>query len=385
MSDGLTRRGFLHGSALAAAAAAGLPACKPSDGAKTPPPAKAGGAAPAAAGLKTPRLLVELPPSCNTPDGMCLLADNSVIVSVPNFNDATAPPLLIRITPDNKAEPFYLFPTPYPGLPKGADRIAPMGISRDPASGALYLADNQFSPENRQKSRLWRLTVKDGKVEKMALVAGGFNIANGTAVHGGYVYITESTLEQVYNPTMKSAVMRFKLDEENVALKTPLASDPHVLATFESRKDQWPFGADGITFDSKGNLYVGLFSDGVMYKITFDTGGRVKSSDVFAQAPGTLVSCDGMCCDPRTDRIYMADCAGNAVQVLHPDGRVETLARNGDVADAAAKRTGLLDEPSEALVRGNEIVVANMDWPMDGFVNKKPYRMPATISAIPIG
>ena len=379
MSDGLTRRGFLHGSALAAAAAAGLPACKPSDGTRPPSPAK-----PAAAGLKTPRLLVELPASCNTPDGMCLLADNSVIVSVPNFNDATAPPLLIRITPDNKAEPFHLFPTPYPGLEKGADRIAPMGIARAP-SGDLYFADNQFSPENKQKSRLWRLEVKNGKAGKLSPVATGFNIANGTAVHGGHVYITESTLDPVYNPTMKSAVMRFKLDEENVTLKTPLASDPHIIATFESRKQQWPFGADGITFDSKGSLYVGLFSDGVMHKIAFNADGSVKSNAVFAQAPGTLISCDGMCCDPRTDILYMADCAGNAIQKIHPDGRVETMARNGDVPDVAAKRTGLLDEPSEALVRGDEVVVANMDWPFEGFVNKKPYRMPATISTIPIG
>jgi sugar lactone lactonase YvrE len=332
--------------------------------------------------LKNSQLLVELPDSCNTPDGMCLMADNSVIVSIPNFNDAKCPPLLIRITADNKAEPFYKFPTPYPGMEKGVDRIAPMGISRDPVSGDLYLADNQFSPDKPQKSRLWRLEVKDGQVEKMVLVASGFNIANGTAVHDGYVYITESTLEQVYKPTMKSAVMRFRLFEENVVLKTPLESDPHIIATFESKKEQWPFGADGITFDSKGNLFVGVFSDGVMYKITFDEKGKVKSKKVFAKAPGKMISCDGMCCDLRTDKIYMADCAGNAVHMINPNGSIETLASNGDVPDAAAKRTGMLDEPSEALLRGDEIAIANMDWPIDGFVNKKPWKMPATISVI---
>jgi hypothetical protein len=179
---------------------------------------------------------------------------------------------------------------------------------------------------------------------------------------------------------MKSAVMRFKIFEENVALKKPLESDPHIIATFESKKEQWPFGADGITFDSKGNLYVGVFSDGVMYKITFDEKNDVKSKKVFAKAPGRMISCDGMCYDPRTDKIYMADCAGNALHMLHMDGTVETLARNGDVMDAAGKRAGMLDEPSEALVRGSEIVIANMDWPIDGFVNKKPWKMPATIS-----
>jgi len=334
------------------------------------------------AALKKSQLLVELPDSCNTPDGMCLMADNSVIVSIPNFNDSKQPPLLARITPDNKAEVFHQFPTPYPGLEKGVDRIAPMGISRDPASGSLYLADNQFSPENPGKSRLWRLDVKDGKVEKMALVASGFNIANGTAVNGGYVYITESTLKQEYKPTMKSAVMRFKLSDENVVLKTPLESDPHIVTTFDSKKKQWPFGADGITFDSKGNLFVGLFSDGVMYKITFDEKGSFKSKSVFARSPSKMMSCDGMSCDLRTDKIYMADCAGNAVLIINPDGSIQTLARNGDVPDAASKRTGMLDEPSEALVRGDEIVIANMDWPIDGFVNNKPWRMPATISVI---
>ena len=332
--------------------------------------------------LKTPRLLAELPAECNTPDGMCLMADNSVIVSVPNFNDTKAPPLLVRITPGNKVEAFHRFPTPYPGLEPGLDRIAPMGISRDPASGKLYFADNQFSPEKQRKSRLWKLTVQKGRVTRMTLVASGMNIANGTAVHGGYVYLTDSTLNQVYAPTMKSGVLRFKLDEENVVLRTPLESDPHMVATFESTRKEWPFGADGITFDSKSNLYVGIFSDGVLYKITFDNKGNVRSNSVFVREPGRLISCDGMSCDLRTDKIYLADCAGNAVHVIHPDGRLETLAKNGDVPDVAAKRTGLLDEPSEVLFRGNEVVVANMDWPIDGFVNQKPYRMPATISVI---
>ena len=344
--------------------------------------AAAGATTHAAQPLATPRLLVELPAECNTPDGMCLLADDSIVVAVPNFNDPAAPPLLARITPDNKAEVFHRFATPYPGLKAGVDRIAPMGIARDPASGDLYMADNQFSPAHPRESRLWRLQLRDGKIAGMSLVASGLNIANGVAVHGGHVYLTESTLEQVYNPTMKSAVLRFELAEQNVRIATVMESDPHVLATFESKQKAWPFGADGITFDSKGNLYVGVFSDGVLYKITFDAHGKVQSNTVFVREPGRLISCDGMSCDLKTDRIYLADCAGNAVHIIQPDGRLDTLAKIADVADVAAKRGGLLDEPSEVLFRGDQVVVANMDWPIDGFVNKKPYRMPATISVI---
>jgi sugar lactone lactonase YvrE len=324
------------------------------------------------------RLLVTLPDCCNTPDGMSLQADNSIIVSVPNFNDEKSPPLLIRVTPDNKAEVFHTFPTPYPGLAAPVNRIRPMGICRAP-SGDLYFADMQYMKDKDQKSRLWRLVLNKGKVQKMLLVASGFNVANGVTVHDGHVYITESALVEGFNPTLRSAVMRFKLNEQNVRLATPLAKDPHIVATFESRRQDWGFGADGIAFDSRGNLFVGLFGEGELYKITFDSAGKVKSKKLFAKAPH-LINCDGMSCDLRTDKLYVADSAANAIQVVAPDGKVTTLAANGDVQD---KRTGMLDQPCEALVRGNTIVVSNMDWPFPKFINTK-WQQPATLSVIPL-
>ncbi len=325
------------------------------------------------------KLLVALPDCCNTPDGMSLQPDNSIIVSVPNFNDEKSPPLLIRVTSDNKARVFYKFPTPYPGLPTPVNRIAPMGICRAP-SGDLYFADMQYMKDKHQQSRMWRLTVQNGAVAKMTLVASGFNVANGLAIRGGYVYITESVLVEGFNPTLRSAVMRFKLDEANVRLATPLAKDPHIVATFESRRKDWGFGADGIAFDSHGNLFVGLFGEGEMYKLTFDAAGKLKSKQLFAKAPNLLINCDGMSCDLRTNKLYVADSAANAIQVVAPDGRVTTLARNGEVTD---KRTGQLDQPCEALVRGNTIVVSNMDWPFPGFINQK-WQQPATLSVIPL-
>ena len=325
-------------------------------------------------------LFIALPDCVNTPDGLALLRDGSIIVSVPNFNDETKPPLLVRVTGvtgKTKAEKFYEFPTPYPGLPKGVDRIAPMGNAPAP-NGDLYMADMQYMKDKNQKSRLWRLVVKHGKVEKMVLVASGFNVANGTVIHGGYCYITESVLEEDSHP-LTSAVMRFKLDEENVILKTPLKNDPHIITTFKSYKDQWRFGADGIEFDNQGNLYVGLFGEGELHKITFDKKGDVKSNEVFAKAPGKMTNCDGMHLDKRTNKLYLADSANNAIQVINcKDGSIETLACNDDVTD---KLTGQLDQPCEALVRGNEIIVSNMDWPFPGFKNAK-WQQPSTLSVI---
>ena len=331
------------------------------------------------AGSKEPKpaqLLVELPPNCNTPDGMCLLPDKSFLISIPNFNDETVPPMIMHITKQNKAEVFYTFPTPYPGLESGLDRIRPMGLSRAP-NGDIFLADMQYMKDPNLKSRLWKLVIKKGKVDKMVLVAKGFGVANGTAVHGGYVYITESVMEEGSHP-LTSAVLRFTLDEENVTLKNPLKDDPHVIATFTSQKTDWGFGADGLAFDSKGNLFIGLFGEGQIFKLQFDQQGKVISNKLFAEAPGKLITCDGMSCDLRTDKLYVADSAANAIQVINPDGTIETLAQNEDVVD---KRTGQLDQPCEAMVRGNTVIASNMDWPFPKMRNSK-HQMPATLSVI---
>jgi len=330
--------------------------------------------------LKEARLLVVLPDYVNTPDGMALMPDNSIILSVPNFNDPTSPAVLVKISPDNKASLFYKLP-----VPAETKRIGPMGITRAP-SGDLYLADMQYmfgagGKNLLGKSRLLRVVIKDGQPADLVTVASGLNVANGVAVHGDYVYVTESVLEEGSNP-LTSAVLRFKIGEEGVQLKSPLKDDPHIVTTFKSYKRDWLFGADGIAFDSKGNLFVGLFGDGVMHKITFDKGGKVASNKVFAKAP-FLRNCDGMSCDPRTDMLYVADSAANAVQVISPDGSVRTLARSGDPT-RADKLAGKLDQPCEALVRGNTIVVSNMDWPFPGMVNTR-HEQPATLSVIDLG
>ena len=39
------------------------------------------------------------------------------------------------------------------------------------------------------------------------------------------------------------------------------------------------------------------------------------------------------------------------------------------------------DQPAEALVRGNEVIVSNMDWPFPGMRNSK-HTMPAVITVI---
>jgi len=330
---------------------------------------------------RTASLLVELPEYCNTPDGMALCPDGSIILSVPNFNDESSPAVLVRVSADNKASLFYKLPV----LPD-TGKVGPMGVARAP-SGDLYLADNQYfngpggKPPRLGTSRLLRIVVKDGKAADVVTVASGFNVANGVTVHDGYVYVTESVLEEASSP-LTSAVVRLKIGEEGVTLKSPLKDDPHVITTFASYTKQYLFGADGLAFDSKGNLFVGLFGDAVMFKVTFDAAGNVVSNTVFAKVPW-MKTCDGMSCDLRTDKLYVADSVLNAVLEISPDGTVRTLARNGDCGKAG-KKTGMMDQPCEAMVRGNTVVVSNMDWPFPNMTNTA-HEMPTTLSVIPIG
>ena len=351
---------------------------------------KSAGDATATSAKAQAELLVELPDYCNTPDGMALMPDSSIILSVPNFNNEKQPSLLMKITPDNQVEKFFEFTMPYPGMVAPADRLGPMGITYSPSNNCLYFADMQIK-EMKQHSRLWRLDLKDGQVDKMVLVASGFNVSNGLAIQDDHLYVTESVLMESSDPMpaegaekpatfqdpLVSAVLRFKLDEENVQLTTPLKDDPHVITTFRSTKTTWPFGADGIAFDSKGNLFVGTFGDGIMYKLEFDQDGKVTSNKEFAKA-ACMINCDGMSCDKQTDKLYVADSATNAIQIINPDGSIETLAENDDVTD---KKTGLLDQPCEALLRGDTIVVSNMDWVFPGFKNTE-HQLPATLSVI---
>ena len=178
--------------------------------------------------LKEAKLLVTLPDYCNTPDGMTLMANGDIILSVPNFNDDTVPACLMKITPDNKVEKFYDLP-PHPVTGK----IGPLGVCAAP-SGDLYLADCQIFADKDHKSRLLRIVMKDGKPTEMVTVVDGFNVSNAVIIRDGYIYVTETILEHGSDPLI-SGVFRFKVGEEGITLKNPGAEDPHLIATITTK------------------------------------------------------------------------------------------------------------------------------------------------------
>ena len=75
----------------------------------------------------------------------------------------------------------------------------------------------------------------------------------------------------------------------------------------------------------------------------------------------------------------MSDFLGNGVHSVDMNGKVQTLHKNGDTNGA----NGLLDEPCEVIVRGNELIIINMDMPFENphLVNTKIDK-PYTLSVI---
>lgn len=325
--------------------------------------------------LRKPKLLVQLPADlCNTPDAMALLPDGNLLLSVPNFNDTAQPPVVLKITPDNKVEKFFDLPAnPNTGKPFGS-----LGICVAP-SGDLFIADYQM--EGTQKSRVCRIQMKDGKPVGIVPVVDGFNVSNAVVCHDGYMYVTDTQIDTKVEPAL-SGVLRFKLDELNgapVQLKTPVQDDPHFIATIKVFNKELKLGADGLCFDKKGNCYVGNFADGTVHRLTFDPDGKVTSNEIFAKAD-YMKSADGLFFDNVTDRILVADSKANAIQIVTLDGKVQVLAQSGDTDGL----DGGMDQPCEPILRGREVIVSNMDWPVPGCINKK-YDKPATLSVIKLG
>jgi len=322
--------------------------------------------------LKKSELLVELPLDvCNTSDAMCLLPDGNILLSVPNLNDLSQPPVLMKITPDNQAEKFLDLPVnDDTGKPLG-----PLGMCVAP-SGDLFLADYQM--EGDRKSRVMRIVMEEGHPKEIVPVIIGFHVSNAVVCRDGYLYVSETQIDAKAKPAT-SGVFRFKLEELEDAileLTTPETDDPHLIATFETFDEELPLGADGLSFDGDGNLYVGNFADGTVHKLTFDAEGKVALNEIFAKSD-CMKCADGLFFDAETQKIFVADSKANAVQMVSLDGSVQTLARNGDTDGL----DGGMDQPCEVLLRGREVIVSNMDWPVPGCINSG-YNKPCTLSVI---
>lgn len=306
-----------------------------------------------------PKLAVAFPDYANTPDGMTLDDKNGdIYMASPNFNDTTYPGVILKIDKKNNSSIYYVMPV-HPVTKRGC----PMGMDIGPDNN-LYVADNQYFYDKNHQSRLMRITREKGKPTGCDIAADGLNLANAVLWMDDAVYITDT----FFDKPCESGIWRITLDEmkKGVVHLKP-THDPHLIATFTTvpnhRKDV--AGADGITRDSKKNIYTGNFGDGVISKITIDEKGKATSK-ILINDP-RLSCADGMFCDLKTDIIYVTDSEKNAIHAFTPEGKWWTFWQNGDTDGS----DGLLDQPCEIVIRGNDMYVACFDMPFPGLTNQK--------------
>ncbi len=337
-----------------------------------------------------PRILVTLPDWANTPDGCTLTDGGDILLSMPNFNNGAllkakkiekaAPPVIARIDKQNTITKWYEF-TKEDNHPD-TGKVGPMGCDIGP-DGHLYVADNQLFEDPKHKSRLLRIKIENGKPAGCDVVVEGFIVSNAVIWRGDTVYVSETILKQPEKGgKLMSGIYAIRMEEwkdgpVKLAPWSPEKADPHLIAVFET-SGRIGFGADGLTFDAEGNLYCGIFEDGTVYRISFDANGTAKAPEVFAKAE-PMACCDGIFWRKKDNLIYVTDMLNNAVHTVDAKGAVRTVHKNGDTTGA----DGGLDQPCEVIVRGNELIVINMDmWFECEWLVNKGIDEPCTISVI---
>jgi Gluconolactonase len=300
-------------------------------------------------------LFMVLPDYCPTPDGMAIAPNGDLILACPNFADISKPACIMRITTKGEISKWLDVPV----LPE-TGWASPMGIAFND-DGDLFICDNQGwsgAEQAKNKGRILRLRFdeNDNLIETIE-VATGMEHPNGIRVHGGKLYVTQSILSDIEDPSglLVSGVYRFDMNDKDIQVSNTL-EDKNLIATVITKNEEVQYGLDGIVFDKDGNLYVGNFGDGSIHKIIMDTSGKVTGNNLWAQDLTQLRTVDGICMDDDGN-IWVADFSDNAVARVDKNGKVQRIAQSpdGDGSD------GGLDQPGEPIVWNGMVIVSCFD------------------------
>lgn len=326
--------------------------------------------------MQIPKLFSILPDYVATPDGMAIHPDDGdLILACPNYADQSLPGCILKID-ENKAMRKWVDVPVHPETGLGS----PMGIAFGP-DGDLYVCDNQGWPDKEElrfKGRILRLRIREDKLVSWKVVAEGMEHPNGMRVKDGYVYVTQSLMTKVKDPSglMLSCVYRFGIDEENVAVTNTLA-DKHIITTVLTQNLECQYGLDGIEFDHNGDLLVGNFGDGAVHRVKFNKDASVSSNEVWAKDPDNLQTTDGFIIDENRN-LYIADFFANAIAKVSPDGEVSRIAQSPD-SDGLK---GELNQPGEPTIWKGKIVVTCFDLVTGDGITDTGHSMPATLSEL---
>lgn len=301
---------------------------------------------PAAAKLQQPKPFVQLNDFCPTTETVILAPWGDLLVACPNTGKPDYPAMIIRITPENKVYPWMMVPVdPESGV------ATPAGMAFSP-DGNLYIADAPYLRDGKSPGRVLRIIVNEKHRPVGCQVAAyNFGFPNDIKVFEQYIYVTDSCVEK-QDGKMMSGVYRFSIDAKSIKV-TNSVKDPYIFGIITTNNPDSPIGADGLCFNADGDLFVGNFGDGQIYKITFDMERIPAAPVLFAQGEA-LKSTDGLVMG-EDGNLYTTDFVQNAVVKIDPQGAISVIAQNDD----AQTRPGALHKPSSLCFRGKELIISN--------------------------
>ncbi|MDR2956542.1 MAG: SMP-30/gluconolactonase/LRE family protein [Prevotella sp.] len=305
--------------------------------------------------LQKSELFIELPDYCPTPDGMAIASNGDLILACPNFADISKPACIMRITKEGKLTKWFDVP-----VLAETGWASPMGIAFN-EEGDLFICDNQGwsgAEKASNKGRILRIKFdNDNKVKETIEVATGMEHPNGIRIRNGKLYVTQSSLSDIKDPSglLVSGVYCFDMNDKNIRVKNTL-DDKNLLTTVITENKDVQYGLDGIVFDKEGNLYVGNFGDGAIHKIIMDASGKVTSKDVWAQDLSQMRTTDGICIDDEGN-IWVADFSDNAVARIDKNGKIQRIAQSPDCDGS----DGGLDQPGEPIIWDGMVIVSCFD------------------------
>ena len=229
-----------------------------------------------------------------------------------------------------------------------------LGMLFVPSEG-LYVAD--FADGQPGHGRLLLVDVATRAVEQVAI---GFSAPNAIARDDrGRIYVSDSFEGRIY-----------RVDRDGVAVWAESA----LLRT----SGQPPFGANGLAFDrAERFLYVANTGDSAVLRIPVLASGEAGPVETFARGgreTGFLWGADGIQFDVRGNLWVCANQA-NEIQVLSAAGT--PLARLAGLGEAA------LDFPASLVFRGRELFVTNLSLATGG-VNSKVSEIDAAWPGAPL-
>ena len=312
-----------------------------------------------------------------TPDGMEIDREGNLIVSCPNYADDEMSGCMIRIDKNKNITKWFDVPVhPETGVARN------MGIAFD-KDWNMFICDNQpwcGREEFAWKGRMLKVIFdEEGRVQDWYTVADGMEHPNGVRIYKDYMYVTQSYLTKVKDSSgnLVSCVYRFPLDARNIKI-TNTMDDEYIFTTFVTKNPRCQYGADGIEIDSKGNLYVGNFGDGEVWKIRLDENGDMAEKELYAKNEEELVSTDGMILDEDTGNLYIADFNNNAIVMIDKERNVRRIAQSPDCDGF----NGELDQPGEPIIWNGKLIASCFDLVTDETKINTEHEMPATMAEL---